>query len=375
MNHHAAAAVDGADGPVLSVEETYIDHETLSAGRGPLTAVFLHGLLGCGKNWRSFSKGLAVQAAKREGRDVRSLLVDLRGHGGSAVLGGLHPPHTIAAAGADVVRTLAARLGGAPHVLVGLSLGGKVALDVLQRLHAEQAAHLQRLQAELAAARRRADAGGAEGSGSGGGGGGAPHHHHEDLDAAPLAAPHRALPLQCWVLDSQPGAVAAEADAQSSVARILSRSRAALEAEGLPKAVGWWLGSGLVPVSRREPAGPLRWEFDVPGAAALYHSYRSSCYWPTLERPPPGVTLHVVRGEHSDRRGAGGGGARLGGCRLDAAHAAWQVAEVHESERVGRLKLHVLPNAGHWLQADNPLGLQAMMLPFFRDEKACYLVP
>lgn len=34
-------------------------------------------------------------------------------------------------------------------------------------------------------------------------------------------------------------------------------------------------------------------------------------------------------------------------------------------EAHGCLKLHVLPNAGHWLHADNPQGLLDMMVDHF----------
>ena len=43
--------------------------------------------------------------------------------------------------------------------------------------------------------------------------------------------------------------------------------------------------------------------------------------------------------------------------RLEKAKAASRKA------RHGQLKLHVLPNAGHWLHVDNPHGLLDMMLP------------
>ena len=325
---------------------------------------------GCGRQWHNTAHGRNETKTPAKNSDVRSLLIDLRAHGASAGREGLRPPHTVAAAGADVVRTLRAALGGAPHVLAGLSLGGKVALDALARMGRD-----------AAAAHAAAAAAGNGGGSSGGSGQGHHHHHHQHQQAADAGSssssspPHRALPLHCWVLDSQPGAVPDEADAPTSVARILdfiSRARmpvasraaltAALDAEGLPKAVAWWLASGLVPAAPGDPASPLRWGFDAAGAAQLYASYRAASYWAALEAPPPGVTLHVVRGDRSDRWTP----EML--ARLEAARAAWQAAEVHDASTVGRLRLHVLPDAGHWLQADNPLGLQAMMLPSLRDE-------
>ena len=46
------------------------------------TAVFVHGLLGSGRNWRSIARRLAADAAAA-GTPWRFLLVDLRGHANS----------------------------------------------------------------------------------------------------------------------------------------------------------------------------------------------------------------------------------------------------------------------------------------------------
>jgi pimeloyl-ACP methyl ester carboxylesterase len=76
--------------------------------------------------------------------------------------------------------------------------------------------------------------------------------------------------------------------------------------------------------------------------------------------------------------------------QLDACYKQWETAkqlqqQVEEEEgspvqvqgggedydssgtALGDLHYHVLPGAGHWLATDNPEGLKAMMLPWFRD--------
>ena len=90
----------------------------VSPGRWVL---FLHGFLGAGRNWASLGRGLV-----NERPDWGVVLVDLRLHGDSQ---GFAPPHTVAAAAADV-SSLILHLGLAETAIAGHSFGGKVALAV-----------------------------------------------------------------------------------------------------------------------------------------------------------------------------------------------------------------------------------------------------
>ncbi len=87
-----------------------------SLGDGP-PVLFLHGLFGSGRIWRS----LAAQLAS----EWRCLLVDLRGHGSSPKL----PPLTYPAMAEDLCALLD-REGLAEAALVGHSMGGKVAMTL-----------------------------------------------------------------------------------------------------------------------------------------------------------------------------------------------------------------------------------------------------
>ncbi|HSN11765.1 MAG TPA: alpha/beta fold hydrolase [Propionibacteriaceae bacterium] len=88
-------------------------------GDGPVSYVFLHGLLGQGKNWSSIAKAL---------QPACSLLVDLPNHGRSP-----RTDDVSYEAMADAVGELLAEAGGAPVTLVGHSMGGKVAMLVALR--------------------------------------------------------------------------------------------------------------------------------------------------------------------------------------------------------------------------------------------------
>ncbi|WP_431032055.1 alpha/beta fold hydrolase [Streptomyces sp. P6-2-1] len=87
-------------------------------GEGP-PVVLLHGLAGYAGEWEAV-------AVRLRARGHHVVAMDLRGHGGSV----RHPRDTRASAHADDVAGLLGRLGAGPAVLVGQSLGGRVALRV-----------------------------------------------------------------------------------------------------------------------------------------------------------------------------------------------------------------------------------------------------
>ncbi len=99
----------------------------------PLSACVLHGLLGNGRNVRSFVNNLLKSAGEAS---WRALLPDLRNHGKSAQQFPKTPPHTIPAAAVDVMQLWAAQLRHrqVPELLVGHSMGGKISLEILRQL-------------------------------------------------------------------------------------------------------------------------------------------------------------------------------------------------------------------------------------------------
>ncbi|GJN17083.1 hypothetical protein PR202_gb04123 [Eleusine coracana subsp. coracana] len=112
-------------------ETLAFDEIQLSPEKPPTaTAFVLHGLLGSGRNWRSFSRTLASELHNRAPSDEwRMVLVDLRNHGWSAGIKGIIPPHDMSTAAKDLADLVKARGWAWPDVVVGHSMGGKVALD------------------------------------------------------------------------------------------------------------------------------------------------------------------------------------------------------------------------------------------------------
>lgn len=309
------------------------------------TALILHGLMGSGRNWRTFAKSLAAATAEA-GEPWRFALVDHVWHGRtngelahratrnppppaagvSAEDGGAEALHLAASAVVQAAAFIARTSPTARHpaAVIGHSLGGKIALRYL----------------EMTAAEERAAAGGKE-------------------DRSGAAA---RVPSQTWSLDSCPAALSEASDPHGvqTVLRVIASlpdtfaSREELydaltaseTGKTFPADLVHWLGSNLVPVNPEAgPVSPLTWTFDVTGAMALYDSYkRDDGALTTALSPPVGREVHVVRAARSHR---------------------WpeDVVSKLKAGSGGDLKYHVLPNAGHWLHVDNPVGLRDIIAP------------
>jgi pimeloyl-ACP methyl ester carboxylesterase len=148
-----------------------------------------------------------------------------------------------------------------------------------------------------------------------------------------------------WVLDASPGVRRDRASATEAVVRTLrtlpqplpSRDRflEIVTEQGHPRAIADWLAMNL-----RHADDGLRLRLDLDAIEALLDGYFAVDLWPVLEEARGARTFHIVVGGRSDALD-GQDRARL------AALAA----------RDGRVRVHLLPDAGHWLHVDAPDAL------------------
>ncbi|MSR36487.1 MAG: alpha/beta hydrolase [Gemmatimonadetes bacterium] len=226
---------ESAQPPVLRTEPIS------AAGTPPERWVaILHGIFGAGRNWTTVARRL-VRARPEWG----ALIVDLRQHGGSR---GFAPPHTLAAAAADLPRAFAAT--GLPvRAVLGHSFGGKVALELV-RSHAESLA-LESL----------------------------------------------------WLVDSPPGAHAPGGSAWE-VLEALRRAPgpfpgreagvSALRGLGVAEGVARWMTTNL-----EERSNGWVWRIDPEDMEQLLGDFFRQNLWGVVENPPPGLDLHVVKADES----------------------------------------------------------------------------
>ncbi|KAL0374843.1 UNVERIFIED_CONTAM: 40S ribosomal protein S14-3 [Sesamum radiatum] len=188
------------------------------------------------------------------------ILVDLRNHGRSAEIEGLLPPHNLENAAKDLADLVKSEGLEWPDVVIGHSMGGKVALQFAQSC--------------------------------------ANGHYGDDVT----------LPKQLWVLDSVPGKVIQD-NTDGEVEKVLQTlqslpstipSRKWLVDHmlklGFSKSLSEWIGSNLKKSGEQET-----WAFNLDGAVQMFNSYREMDYWPLLDHTPKGMEIDIVRAEKSDR--------------------------------------------------------------------------
>ncbi len=274
---------------------------------GDDVVVFAHGILGSRNNWRSFARRVVQECPS-----YRALLVDLRNHGQSH---GYAPPHTVAAAGDDIL-ALTNHLGLRPRAVVGHSWGGKVMLDLATRL------------------------------------------------ATRGTTPGPGLALAV-IVDAPPGIRTFGAQ-REEIDRVIAAIRAVplpvssrralvdfLCAQGLSHAITQWMTTNLEP-DPHATQGELRWKFNLDAIPEMLADFGARDLWPSLwscarSTTPPRIVF--VRGGLSDR---------------------WSPEEQQRlttAVQAGIVADHVLPQAGHWVHTDDPEGLLALVVPLLQGRK------
>jgi esterase len=211
--------------------------------------VFLHGILGSGANWRTFARQIALARP-----EWGALLVDIRLHGDSL---DFDPPHTIAAAAGDVLRSTASY---DVRAILGHSFGGKVALELARKLESTENGPVDHLFVVDSTPGARPDARGSSGV----------RHVVELLTRLPESFPDRQA-FTAWI-----------------------------EQRGIDRATAMWLAMNV----RAREDGAFVFRIDVPSVRVMMDDYFHRDLWDVLEKPPEGhgrrTRTHLISGGKSD---------------------------------------------------------------------------
>lgn len=266
-------------------------------------SVVLHGLLGTGRNLRTFVNMLFKELASYQTPTThRVLLMDLRHHGKSNQIFHAQGPDTIENAAKDVIETVEkANVGGAPvDRIIGHSLGGKVSIEVARQMDSQCQVWT--------------------------------------LDSFPFAFDESSIRNALGVLKvlETISGIVQPLESRAELYEILKES-------GFSQGLQQWLGSNLI---GNDNDGYV-WNFHIPGAFNLYEAYSKTDYSDVLANPPDQSRFEIIRALKS----TGWDGESIRKLR----HVS--------SNSKGMTRVHELENAGHWLHAENPRGLVDLMLP------------
>jgi esterase len=109
----------------------------------------------------------------------------------------------------------------------------------------------------------------------------------------------------------------------------------------IPTPTAQWMATNL----EQQDGGAYRWRFDLDAIEEMLNDFFRQDLWSVLENPPGQTRIHIVKAQESS-------------VLTPAA-----VERVRQLSKQGRVFYHEVAG-GHWVNADNPDGLLALMTQY-----------
>ena len=264
-------------------------------------ALFLHGLMGSKRNWRT-----PMREFLKRHPEFRCLAVDLRGHGESAphTFGLPLETHSIGSTSEDVAYFLQEK-NLQPTMVFAHSFGGKVAINLLDI---------------------------------------------QIKNSSPI-------PAHTWILDSVPGKYSDNGhNSPNSVLNIINTIRTMpkkfssretmikdIQNHGISVGISTWLGTNMIPSG---DGASFTWCFDIEVIKRLFEHYCETDMWDSVYGFPGTSSSALTSGKlHFIRAGR---------------NKAWNQEHLEQFRRLevnSNVQLVTMPHVGHWLHSEDLQGM------------------